>query len=149
MPARALEAGGHGCPTTWMYLRPLDLFSQKREGRRAQGPSLHKATQLPCHPRRDVLRSKPFAPRSCPATLPGPSPSITPSPLSSSIFPEACPLIRQPRRRRHGPPLVHLSQPTHSSLATCRHLRSPPALPKPRPNHPPSLERHWRVRQVP
>lgn len=113
-------------------------------GGHAQARSL--LAWLPCHPQRSVLCAKPFAPCSCPATLTGLSPSITPSPLSSSIFPEACPLIRQPWR--HRPPLAHLSQPTHSSLATCCHLCSPSGLPKPLLNHPPSLERHWRVRQA-
>lgn len=40
----------------------------------------------------------------------------------------------------------HLSQPTHSSLATCCHLCPPAGLPKPLLNHPPRLETHWRVR---
>jgi hypothetical protein len=139
---RVLEAG------RWLsnHVNVLEAAELVFLGRRrgcggnAQARSLHTAAQLPCHPQRSVLRAKPFAPCSCLATLAGPCPSITPSPLSSSIFPEDCPLIRQPWG--HGPPLVHLSWATHSSIATCCHLCPPPGLPKPHPNNPPSLERH-------
>lgn len=107
------------------------------EGGHERAPFLHVAAQLPCHPRRSLLCTKPFVPCSCPATLVAPSPFITPSPLSS-IFSRACLLISQPWR-----PLAHLSQPTHSSLATCCHLCFLPCLPRPLlPNRLPNLKEH-------
>lgn len=48
MTGRVLEVGGDGCSTMLMYLRPLNLFSQKREagvGGHAQACPLHAAAR--------------------------------------------------------------------------------------------------------